>query len=107
MKRFTPVIVLALLWLSSSVHGGTTGKIAGRIVDASTGNPLPSVNVWIPDLKMGAVSDTSGYYHILKVPPGTYTVVGRMIGYQEFETTDVRVKAEQTTTLNVSLRQME
>lgn len=88
-------------------YGERTGKIAGRVVDASTGKPLPFVNVYVPDLKIGAVSDTSGYYYVLNVPPGNHSVLARLMGYEEFKATDVRVKAEQTTTVNVRLQQME
>lgn len=107
MKRFTPVVLLMLLWLSPSVYGGTTGKIAGRVVDASTGQPLPYTNVWIPDTKIGTVSEISGDYCIIGVPPGDYTVRARMMGYAHLETTNVRVVVDQTTTINVSLQQME
>lgn len=105
MKRFIFVGFLALLLIPSVVQGGETGKIAGRVIDASTGQPLPFVNVWVPEIKIGAVSDISGYYHILNLPPGTYRVEGRMVGRALFTVADVRVIMDQTTTVNMQLSQ--
>jgi outer membrane receptor protein involved in Fe transport len=105
MKKLFPLIVLVLLMLPCIAYGGATGKVSGRIMDKGTGQPLPLVNVYIPDLKAGAVSDNSGYYHIIGVPPGVYTVTARMMGYGEYEARDVRVIVDQTTTLNIDLQQ--
>ncbi|MFQ5906593.1 MAG: carboxypeptidase regulatory-like domain-containing protein [bacterium] len=105
MKRVSLFVLLALLMFPCLAYGGATGKISGRVLDIRTGAPLPFVNVFLPDIKAGAVSDKNGYYHILNVPPGAYVLVARMIGYADFEATNVRVIVDQTTTVNVSLRQ--
>ena len=44
-----------------SLLAGTTGKIAGRIVDAESGEPLTLANVLIEGTSMGAASDFDGY----------------------------------------------
>ncbi len=82
---------------------GETGKIAGRVVDAQTGDPLPGANIIIEGTTIGASSDLNGYYTILKVRPGTYTIVASVIGYKRILTTNVRVSADRTTTVNFNL----
>ncbi len=82
---------------------GTTGKIAGRVLDAQTGEPLPGVNVIIEHTTMGAATDESGEYFIINVPPGTYSVVARMIGYVPQRYENVRVSVDLTTQLDFRL----
>jgi hypothetical protein len=55
-------IIVILLGTILSVQAGQTGKIAGTITDARTGEPLPGVNVVISELEMGASTDAQGYY---------------------------------------------
>ena len=63
------------LCLMGSAYPGETGKIVGRVIDSETGDPLPGANVTIQGTTMGASADADGYYVILKVRPGTYTVL--------------------------------
>ncbi len=51
---------------------GTTGKIAGRVTDKLTGEPLPLVNVIIVNEAVGAATDLDGNFVILNVNPGSY-----------------------------------
>lgn len=100
--------IFLMLWLAvgvSSLFAGTTGKIAGQVTDKATREPLVGVNVYLDGHALGAATDTEGYYFIINVPPGTYTVITQMIGYQEQHTQQVRVQIDRTTTLNIALTQ--
>ncbi len=87
-----------------SEYSGTTGKIAGRIVDAATNQGLPLVNVIIEGTTLGAATDAEGYFTIVKVPPGTHAVIARMMGYGEIKKTNVKVSVDLTTTVNFNLQ---
>lgn len=56
------------------VIAATTGKIAGVITDAKTGEALPGVNVVIEGTQMGAATNLKGEYFVINVPPGTYNL---------------------------------
>src|SRR5581483_2510036 len=43
---------------------------------------LPGVSVYIPDLKLGAVTDTGGYYRFNNLPSGSYLVEVHSVGYK-------------------------
>ena len=94
-----------LLFAPGLVYAGVTGKIAGVIKDAKTGEALPAVNVQIVGTQMGAASDLDGHYFIISVPPGVYTLKVTMIGYTELEVKEVKVSVDQTTIIDVSLQQ--
>lgn len=97
-------ILLLLLVAASGIYPmGSTGKITGRITDSSTQEALPFVNVIIQGTTLGAASDQDGYYHILNVPPGIYTVKVSAIGYTSVVFREVRVSIDLTTKLDIQL----
>ncbi|MDQ7052683.1 MAG: TonB-dependent receptor [candidate division KSB1 bacterium] len=102
---FKKVLILFsfLVFVVTGAFAGTTGKISGTVVDKETGEPLPGVNIVIEGTTMGAATDNNGAYYILNVPPGTYSVVASMIGYQKEKVTGVRVSADLTTEVNFRL----
>jgi len=100
---FDTLLIIGLL--SSILIAGTTGKITGRIVDKKTGEPIPSVNVMIKGTSLGASTDIDGYYTILLVPPGTYTLNVSCVGYTAVQAQDVKVRIDQTTEVNVELEE--
>jgi iron complex outermembrane receptor protein len=56
--------------------------VSGRITDAVSGTPLVGVSLYIPDLKLGAISGKDGAYLIRNLPSGTYVLSISMIGYE-------------------------
>jgi hypothetical protein len=100
------ILVLAVflsLVITSLLFAGTTGKIAGRITDKETGEPLIGVNVTVKGTSLGAATDVDGYYAILYVPPGVQTVVASMVGYAPVTVEEVRVLIDQTAPLDVPM----
>ncbi|RLB04851.1 MAG: TonB-dependent receptor, partial [Deltaproteobacteria bacterium] len=85
------------------VQAGITGKIVGTVVEADTQEPLPGVNIIVEGTTLGAASDIHGYFAILNVPPGIYTVTASMIGFKRTQVTGVRVSIGLTTTVNFKL----
>ncbi len=103
MKYVRYAVLLSLL-LFSGLFAGTTGKIAGQVTDAQSGEALPGVNVFIDGTSMGAATDVDGFYVITNITPGTYTVKFSYVGYAEYTVKDVRVQIDLTTTLNAGLK---
>jgi iron complex outermembrane receptor protein len=81
MKRF--YIFLIFLFYSSLIHAADiTGSLSGSVRDKITGKPVPGATIYINDLKLGVVTDTSGHYFFKTVPAGTYLIEVRSIGYK-------------------------
>ena len=97
---------LSLIFLSiSSLYAQTTGSLAGKVTDAASGEPLPGVNITIVGTVIGAATDGDGEYRIPKVPIGEYDVRFTMIGYMRHQQSDVTVRANSTTELDVQLQE--
>jgi len=96
-------IFFILLLIPFMVFAQSSGKIAGVVVDKSTGEPLPGVNVIIEGTTMGSSTDIDGYYVILNVPVGVYTMRANYIGYKDYVVQNVRVSGGITTDINFSL----
>jgi outer membrane receptor protein involved in Fe transport len=97
------IFLTGLLVRENLLFSGTTGKIAGVIVDSATKNPLPGANIVLEGTTMGAATDVNGNYIILNVPPGAYTLRASMMGYKTHRVEDVRVKIDMTITINFAL----
>jgi outer membrane receptor protein involved in Fe transport len=85
------------------VMAGTTGKIAGKIIDSKSKEPLIGVNVLIVGTTMGAATDVDGNYFILNIPPGVYQLRASLVGYSTVLENNVRVSVDQTTRINFEM----
>ncbi|MHB8261214.1 MAG: TonB-dependent receptor [Bacteroidia bacterium] len=69
--------------------------LSGRILDAADSSALVGVTVYIPDLKVGALTDVDGKYILKNIPKGTFLAVASLIGYAS-QTKEVEVEEEAT-----------
>ncbi len=95
-------ILLLAIFFSKIMFAGTTGKISGKITDA-TGEPLIGANIIIVGTNYGAASDVAGEYFILNIPPGVYQIKASMMGFTSQIVADVRVSVDKTTKISFSL----
>ncbi len=83
----------------------TTGKVSGTVTDAATGEPLPGVNVVLEGTTQGTATNADGYYVIIGVRPGIYTVAASMVGFAVERRAGVQVNVDLTTTVDFTLRE--
>jgi len=102
-KAIVSSISILLLLFGTIIYAGTTGKIAGKIFDKSTGEALIGANILIVGTSIGASSDLDGNYFILNIPPGEYQIKASVIGYSSFTIQKVRVSIDQTTKIDFEL----
>jgi len=98
-------VVLALLFYCLSVFSQvtTTGKITGKVVDKTTGDPLIGATVVIDKIHIGSATDLNGDYYILNVPVGSCVIKASYIGYRDLVIKDAQVSAGFTTNQNFQL----
>jgi len=122
LKQAGLKIVLLILFSQVLImnygNAGVTGKIAGRVTDRETGDPLAGGNVVVRgviqngeeimfrvDNIRGAATDLDGEYFILNLPPGIYIVESTYMGYEKQVRKDVKVSVDYTTRLDFKLGQ--
>jgi len=101
-------IILLLFILSANsigVFAGTTGKIAGRVLDSKTREPLMGANIIVMGGSLGAASDIEGNYYILNIPPGKYQLKITLVGFSPVTVNDIKVSADQTSKVDIELKE--
>jgi TonB dependent receptor/Carboxypeptidase regulatory-like domain/TonB-dependent Receptor Plug Domain len=103
-RRFLAAGVLAgVALLAPRIARAQTGKISGTVTDSRSGQPIEGVQVRVAGTGYGAMTQANGRYFIISVPPGTYTVQARRIGYQSTDVTNVNVSIDITRTQDFKL----
>lgn len=104
------VLLLMGLCLCLSGRAGAQGAsgIAGQVRDSS-GGVLPGVTIEAASPALiekvrSVVSDESGQYRIVGLPPGTYAVTFALPGFSTFKREGVELTAAFTATVNADLR---
>jgi len=79
MKKLT---LLAFLLLAGITLLQAQIKISGKIIDAHTQETLPGVNIYLPELKRGVVTDIDGNYELELGRKGSYKIQISYVGYE-------------------------
>ncbi|MDP4175047.1 MAG: carboxypeptidase-like regulatory domain-containing protein [Bacteroidota bacterium] len=79
-------------------------SISGKVIDQSTLQPLPGVNVIILDTNLGAATDINGEYKIENIPPGRYTLRASFIGYVTQVNSEVIISPAHSEIVDFELR---
>lgn len=104
LKRLRYILPLFfLVALLTADLAAQSGKVSGRVTDKVTNEALPFVNVIIEGTTQGAATDLDGYYNILNVAPGTYTIKASAIGYNSQSVSGVRVSIDLTSKIDFVL----
>ncbi|MEW5795860.1 MAG: TonB-dependent receptor [Candidatus Zixiibacteriota bacterium] len=98
-KRLLACVLLAavgLLLLPIHSFAATTGQIKGRVTHKDTGEPVIGASVLVVGTTQGAMTDLEGYFQILRVDPGNYTLRISHLEFVTVEVSDVIVKIDET-----------
>ncbi|MEI6061169.1 MAG: TonB-dependent receptor [Bacteroidota bacterium] len=87
MKNIFLVMLGILLLISDSSFAGiisNPGKttLSGRITDKLTGELIPGVSIYLPELKTGSISNADGSYKIDNLPQANILIQVSFIGYK-------------------------
>lgn len=95
-------LILSLFFIFS--FSITAQTLKGTVTDAKTQETLPGVTIAIKNTTTAIASDADGNYRF-NLPPGKYTVVASYISYVSIEITDVEIKKDKPTILNIELKE--
>ncbi|HVH08992.1 MAG TPA: SusC/RagA family TonB-linked outer membrane protein [Gemmatimonadales bacterium] len=105
MKLVRHVVPTLLVGLLSAVRlhaQDTTAVVTGRVVDATTQQPLPNVEVSVVGTPHRELSKSDGNYLISRVPAGPHRLRATRIGYGS-QVQDVTLSAGQSIAVNFTL----
>lgn len=98
------LLFFSFFTLISSTLFAQSGKINGFIKDAS-GEPLPGATVVIEGTLLGTAAQADGFYQILNVKPGNYTLKATYIGFAPILIENVEVNIDLTTEIDITMRE--
>jgi outer membrane receptor protein involved in Fe transport len=98
---------VAILWATLAAAQGTTGSIAGRVIDESKA-ALPGVTVTITDVETGQsrtlTTDAQGRYRADALVPGKYAVTAELPGFRTAQYQDVALSVGQAAVLDIQMQ---
>ena len=110
LRQHAPVLLLALglVSLPCASAAQVLGTVAGTVSDPS-GAVLPGVTVEASSPALiekirTAVTDGSGQYRIVNLPPGTYVLTFTLAGFSTVRREGVSVSINTTTNIDADLR---
>lgn len=103
MKKLQLIgLVILYILLSSTAFASALKDIKGKVTDASNSQTLPGASIYIPDLKVSAVTNNDGEFTLNNLPAkGSYLVEVHYIGYK---TATKIVNFSSTVTLDFALQ---
>lgn len=99
LKHSSLLILLLTVITFSAI--AESGSVTGRITDEK-GLPLPGANVVIKGADKASITDVKGYFTIVKVPAGDYSLDVTYIGY-ESQSQEINVTDNASTTADFVL----
>ena len=102
MRVTTGFLLLFFLATLNNLQAQDRASINGYITDGSSGETLISANVALIEINRGTSTNTSGYYSITNIPPGTYTLSATFIGFQRYQR-EITLEAGQNKRINIEL----
>ncbi len=99
--RIQNLFFLFILILISNILSQTAG-IQGQITDVN-GQPIPGVNIIVAGTSWGTASGADGYYRLDKIPPGTYSLLFKCIGFRKEIKENILIKAGERLKFNIQL----
>ncbi len=91
MNRFYTLIFALLISLQSSFAQEKSGVIRGKVIDASSNEPIPFASVVIWNTTVGAMTDFDGNFLFTGVSPGYVEIRASSVGYKPYVSESVMV----------------
>jgi TonB-dependent receptor len=95
--------LVALLGSSVSAQAPNVGRILGRVMSTTTGEPIAGAQVTVLGTSIATVTDWTGRYALVGVPVGRWSLSIRAIGYTPKSIVDIDVQPDATVPLDISL----
>jgi hypothetical protein len=97
-------IFFTLLLLTSSIFlAAQNGVVKGKIVDATTNEPLPFVNVVVFGSTLGSVTDLDGNFQLFGLKPGFIRLTTSFVGYKDAVSQDIEISNANVANIDIKM----
>ena len=104
VRHVVPVLFSSLVWVAQLGAQDSTGAVTGKVVDATTQQALPSVEVAIAGSPHRMLTHIDGSFLLSGIPAGIHRLRATRIGYSP-QLQDVTITPGGTVTANITLTQ--
>ncbi len=105
LKKF--VATLILLVIATAVFAQGSGKVVGKVSNSKTGETIAGVTVKILNTSRAGSTDVTGNYNIPGLSVGKYILEFSYVGYGTKQISDVEIKNNEITSLDIILDNSE
>ncbi len=103
MKSIKKITITAILLFGLIPLFSQNGKISGKVVDATTNEALPFVNVVVSGTTIGTTTDLDGNFLIIGLKPGYVRLSASFIGYNTTLSPEVDVNNSNIANITISM----
>ena len=99
-----PIIYILFVIFPFTLYA-QNGTVKGKVLDATTNQPLPFVNVVVTGTTIGVSSDQDGNFILSNLKPGYITLTASFVGYENTLSRDILISNAKTAYVEISLNQ--
>ncbi len=103
-----PLLLMCVCLINScndEVQSSLTGSIIGNVLDNTTGEPVPTANVWLKPSGRSVVTGTDGNFQFSNLEVGKYSLNIEKVGYHDVAK-EIEVSSGNISEINVLLERM-
>jgi len=89
--------------MTSTFLFAQNGVIKGKVVDATTNEPLPFVNVVVFGTTLGSVTDLDGNFQLFGLKPGFVRLTTSFVGYKDAISQDIEVSNANVANIGIKM----
>ncbi|MBN1952799.1 MAG: TonB-dependent receptor [Bacteroidales bacterium] len=98
------VVTILLVWLTGGQYMLSQPVLQGTVTDKESNESLIGVNVYIPELQKGTVSNQEGFYTLKDIPKGRFKIQYSYLGYETY-VREINFNNGGTQTLDIQLHE--
>ena len=100
------LLTIGLVLIASLSVFSQSGTLKGKVIDKTTKEPIPFVNIIVElggTQAGGTTSDFDGNYTIKPITPGKYDLKATFVGFKPIQVTGVIIKSDQISFQNIEM----
>lgn len=100
MQKLLFVAAFACFVVQAASQQSRSISLSGKITDAQTGQPLAGANVFIADARLGAATNSQGFYNFRSIAPGHHIIE---VSHSGFTTAVLHIDVAENTVKDFAL----